>query len=48
MQSDVSQEKQALEMSPFQQRTLAIPEKYDLFLGGGRGRLQSEPIRPCS
>jgi len=27
----------SLEISPFQQRVLSIPEKHDLFLGGGRG-----------
>jgi len=31
------QETQALEMSEFQQQVLAVPEKFDLFLGGGRG-----------
>ena len=28
---------QALNLSDFQQRTLSVPEEFDLFLGGGRG-----------
>lgn len=31
----------AIETSPWQQRVLTIPERYDLFLGGGRGVAKS-------
>jgi len=29
--------KQAIRLSPLQERVLRVPEAYDLFLGGGRG-----------
>jgi hypothetical protein len=32
---------EALPMSDFQRRVLAIPECYDVFLGGGRGGAKS-------
>jgi hypothetical protein len=33
----------ALSLSPFQERLLAVPEAYDLFLGGGRGGAKPRP-----
>jgi hypothetical protein len=33
--------KQQIQTSPFQQRVLAVPEEYDVFLGGGRGGAKS-------
>src|SRR5437763_1287947 len=32
---------EALELSPFQQRVCAIPEQFNVFLGGGRGGAKS-------
>ena len=34
----------AVETSPFQDRVLAIPEQFDLFLGGGRGGSKSQTM----
>src|SRR5690349_17276088 len=32
---------QEIQLSPFQQKVLRVPEEYDLFLGGGRGGAKS-------
>ena len=32
---------QTIELSPFQQRVLLVPEECDVFLGGGRGGAKS-------
>src|SRR4051812_5883980 len=32
---------QPIQISPFQRRVLAVPEEFDLFLGGGRGGAKS-------
>ncbi len=37
----MSDETEALTLSPFQRRVLEIPETFDLFLGGGRGGAKS-------
>src|SRR3954470_234558 len=33
--------RQALKLSPFQEKVLLVPETFDLFLGGGRGGAKS-------
>src|SRR5574340_208061 len=35
---------EALEISPFQQRVCAVPEQFNLFLGGGRGGAKSHAM----
>jgi hypothetical protein len=35
---------QSLELSPFQQRACAVPEQFNLFLGGGRGGAKSHAM----
>ena len=35
---------ESLELSPFQQRVCAVPEQFNIFLGGGRGGAKSHAM----
>src|SRR6267143_1217787 len=36
--------RQKIQLSPYQQKVLSVPEEYDLFLGGGRGSAKSAAL----